>query len=315
MARVLIADAVSDAAVDVLRKGGIEVEKKTGLTEDQVCAEIGRFDGLIVRSATQVTARVLAAGKTLRIVGRAGAGVDNIDVPAATRAGVVVENTPGGNTTSAGEHAVALMFALARHVAPADREMHAGQWPKKGLTGTELTGKTLGLVGFGRVASVVAKVGRALDMTVLVFDPYISEAKAAEAGVRRVALDALLTASDFISVHSPLTPETRNLIGREAFAKMKPSVRIVNAARGGIVDEAALIEALKSGKVAGAALDVFESEPLAAESPLRTLPNVVLTPHLGASTHEAQERVAVEIAEQFVAYFSKGEIRNAVKAG
>ena len=313
MPKVLIADAVSDAAVAVLKKGGVEVEKKTGLTEDQVCAEIGGYEGLIVRSATKVTAKVLAAGKKLKIVGRAGAGVDNIDVAAAVKAGVIVENTPGGNTTSAGEHAVALMFALARHVAPADREMHAGQWPKKGLTGVELTGKTLGLLGLGRVASVVAKVGRALDMTVLVFDPYITDARAAELGTKKVALDDLLVAADFISVHSPLTPETKHLIGPAQFAKMKKNARLVNAARGGIVDEAALLEALKSGKIAGAALDVFETEPLPADSPFRSLANVVLTPHLGASTEEAQERVAVEIAEQFVAYFSKGEVRNAVK--
>ncbi|KAF0240111.1 MAG: D-3-phosphoglycerate [Planctomycetota bacterium] len=313
MPRVLIADAVSDAAVAVLKKGGVDVEKKTGLTEEQVCAEIVGYEGLIVRSATKVTAKVLASGKKLKIVGRAGAGVDNIDVAAAVKAGVIVENTPGGNTTSAGEHAVALMFALSRHIAPADREMRAGQWPKKGLTGVELTGKTLGLLGLGRVASVVAKVGRALDMTVLVFDPYITDARAAEFGAKKVALDALLPASDFISVHSPLTPETKHLIGPAQFAKMKKTVRLVNAARGGIVDEAALLEALKSGKIAGAAMDVFETEPLPADSPFRSLPNVVLTPHLGASTEEAQERVAVEIAEQFVAYFSKGEVRNAVK--
>ncbi len=312
--RVLIADAVSDAAIEVLKKGGVEAVKKTGMTEDQVCAEIGSYEGLIVRSATKVTPKVIAAGKKLKIVGRAGAGVDNIDVPSAVKAGVIVENTPGGNTTSAGEHAIALMFALSRHIAFADRSMRAGEWPKKGTTGVELTGKTLGLLGLGRVATVLAKVGRALDMTVLVYDPYVSDARAAEFGAKKVSLDELIPKADFISVHSPLTPETKNLIGPAQFAKMKKSARLINAARGGIVDEAALLDALKTGKIAGAGLDVFETEPLPADSPFRSLPNVVLTPHLGASTEEAQERVAVEIAEQFVAYFTKGEVRNAVTA-
>jgi D-3-phosphoglycerate dehydrogenase len=312
--KVLIADAVSDAAIEVLKAGGVEAVKKTGMTEDQVCAEIGSYDGLIVRSATKVTAKVLAAGKKLKIVGRAGAGVDNIDVPAAVKAGVIVENTPGGNTTSAGEHAIALMFALSRHVAFSDRCMRAGEWPKKGTTGVELTGKTLGLLGLGRVASVLAKVGRALDMTILVYDPYVSDARAAELGAKKVTLDELLPKADFISVHSPLTPETKNLIGAAQFAKMKKCARIINAARGGIVDEKALLDALQTGRIAGAGLDVFEIEPLPADSPFRSLPNVVMTPHLGASTEEAQERVAVEIAEQFVAYFAKGEVKNAVTA-
>lgn len=312
--RVLIADAVSDAAIEVLKKGGVEAVKKTGMTEDQVCSEIGSYEGLIVRSATKVTAKVIAAGKKLRIVGRAGAGVDNIDVPSAVKAGVIVENTPGGNTTSAGEHAIALMFALSRHVAFSDRCMRAGEWPKKGTTGVELTGKTLGLLGLGRVATVLAKVGRALDMTILVYDPYVSDARAAEFGAKKVTLDELLPKADFISVHSPLTPETKNLIGAAQFAKMKKSARLINAARGGIVDEKALLDALQTGRIAGAGLDVFEVEPLPADSPFRSLPNVVMTPHLGASTEEAQERVAVEIAEQFVAYFTKGEVKNAVTA-
>ncbi len=312
--RVLIADAVSDAAIEVLKKGGVEAVKKTGMSEDQVCAEIGSYEGLIVRSATKVTAKVIAAGTKLKIVGRAGAGVDNIDVPAAVKAGVIVENTPGGNTTSAGEHAIALMFALSRHVAFADRCMRAGEWPKKGTTGVELTGKTLGLLGFGRVATVLAKVGRALDMTILVYDPYVSDARAAEFGAKKVTLDELIPQADFISVHSPLTPETKHLVGAAQFARMKKSARLINAARGGIVDEIALLDALKTGKIAGASLDVFEIEPLPADSPFRSLPNVVLTPHLGASTEEAQERVAVEIAEQFVAYFTKGEVKNAVTA-
>ncbi|MCE9584856.1 MAG: hypothetical protein K8T20_20390 [Planctomycetes bacterium] len=312
MPKILIADAVSDAALALLKKAGLDAEKKTGMTEDQVAAEIGNYDGLIVRSATKVTPKIVAAGKKLKIVGRAGAGVDNIDVAACVKAGIIVENTPGGNTTSAGEHALALMFSLSRHVAFCDREMRAGGWPKKGTTGVELTGKTLGLLGLGRVAGVVAKVGRALDMTVLVYDPYLPDARAAELGVKKTTLDALLAAADFISVHSPLTPETKNLIGAAQFAKMKKTARLVNAARGGIVDETALLDALKTGKIAGAALDVFENEPLAAESPFRSLPNVVLTPHLGASTEEAQERVAVEIAEQFVDYFKSGTVRNAV---
>jgi D-3-phosphoglycerate dehydrogenase len=312
--RILVADAVSDACLEVLRAAGLDAEKKTGLTEEQLCAAVADCEGLIVRSAAKVTAKVLAAGRKLKLVGRAGVGVDNIDLAAAAKAGVIVENTPAGNVVSAAEHAIALMFALARHVPAADREMRAGAWPKKGLTGVELTGKTLGLVGMGRVGSIVARVARALDMTVLAFDPYLDAKKAAALGAELRDLDSLLAAADFVSIHTPLTPETRNLLDAARLAKMRKTARLVNAARGGIVDEAALADALKSGRLAGAAFDVFDTEPLPANSPLRGLPNVVLTPHLGASTEEAQERVAVEIAEQFVAFFKEGAVRNQVKA-
>ncbi|MCY3022314.1 MAG: phosphoglycerate dehydrogenase [Planctomycetota bacterium] len=310
--KVLIADALNERGAAIIQAGGLAADTRPGLTEDQLCEIIGEYDGLIVRSATKVTGRIIAAGKKLQVIGRAGVGVDNIDVGAATEAGIIVQNTPLGNITSAAEHAVALLFATARNVARADREMKAGKWNKKGLTGVELTGKTLGVIGLGKVGGIVVKVGQALDMTVLVYDPYVTDKKAEELGVRKCDLDTLLRESDFVSIHTPLTPETKNLIGKEKLKLMKKSARLVNAARGGIVSEEALYDALNEGLIAGAGVDVFEKEPLTADARLRTLDNAVLTPHLGASTTEAQERVAEDIARQFVEFFRDGVIRNAV---
>ncbi|HEY3324883.1 MAG TPA: phosphoglycerate dehydrogenase [Planctomycetota bacterium] len=311
-AKILVADPLNDRGSGILKEAGLDVETRPGLKEDQLCEIIGNYQGLIVRSATTVTPKVIAAAKKLQIIGRAGVGVDNIDLKAATAAGIIVENTPLGNITSAAEHAIALLFASARHVARADREMKAGKWNKKGLTGVELSSKTLGIIGMGKVGAIVARTAKSLDMTVVVFDPYLTDRKAEELGVVKRTLHELLAASDFVSIHSPLTPETKNLINKDKLELMKKSARLVNAARGGIVNEADLYNALKNGVIAGAALDVFEKEPLAADSPLRTLDNVILTPHLGASTEEAQERVAEDIAKQFVAFFKEGLIQNAV---
>jgi len=310
--KVLIADPLNERGAAIIKEGGLAADTRPGLSEAQLCEIIGDYDGLVVRSATKVTPKIIAAGKKLQVIGRAGVGVDNIDLKAATAAGIIVENTPLGNITSAAEHAIALLFAAARNVARADKEMKAGMWNKKGLTGVELTGKALGVIGMGKVGGIVVRVGKALDMTILVHDPYVTEKKAEELGVRKCGLDTLLRESDFVSIHTPLTPETKNLIGRDKLRLMKKTARLINAARGGIVNEEALAEALKEGLIASAGLDVFEKEPLAADSKLRTLENAVLTPHLGASTTEAQERVAEDIAKQFVEFFRDGVIRNAV---
>jgi D-3-phosphoglycerate dehydrogenase len=255
---------------------------------------------------------VIEAGKGLRIIGRAGVGVDNIDLDAATRAGIVVENTPTGNITSAAEHAVGLLFACARRIARADRDMKAGKWSKKECTGVELSGKTLGLVGMGKVGSIVARVAGSLDMELLVHDPYVTEQRAAELGAVKTDLDDLLARSDFVSLHVPATAETVNLIDRDRLQRMKRTAYLVNAARGGIVNEGDLAAALAQGVIAGAALDVFAEEPLDATSPLRSLDNAILTPHLGASTAEAQTRVATDIARQVVEFLQDGAIRHAV---
>lgn len=310
--KVLVADALSESGVAILRQGGLDVDVKTGQTEEQLCGLIGGYQGLVVRSATKVTAKVLQAGKQLQLIGRAGVGVDNIDLAAATQAGVVVMNTPFGNITSAAEHAIALLFSLARNVPRADRGMKTGDWPKKGLTGVELSGKTLGVIGMGKVGAIVVRVAKALDMQVLVFDPYLTPKKADELGVSKSELDPLLAQADFLTIHAPLTPETKGLLNKERLAKMKKSARIVNDARGGIVVEADLLAALNAGALAGAALDVFEQEPLDKDSPLRKSEQMILTPHLGASTEEAQERVAEDIAKQFVEFFRDGLIRYAV---
>lgn len=311
-ARILIADQLNDQGMAILRDSGLQAEAKTGLKEDELVAIIGEYDGLIVRSATTVTPKILEAGKKLQVVGRAGVGVDNIDLKAATRLGIVVQNTPLGNITSAAEHAIGLLFAVARNIPRADQEMKAGRWSKKGLTGVEFSEKTLGIAGMGKVGAIVCRTGKALGMNVVAFDPYLTERKAEELGVTKVTLDEMLAQADFITIHSPLTPETKGMIGREQLRKMKKTARIVNAARGGIIDEAALAEALNEKVIAGAGLDVFTSEPIDTESPLLKAPNIVLTPHLGASTAEAQERVAEDIARQFVDFFKNGTIRNAV---
>jgi D-3-phosphoglycerate dehydrogenase len=310
--KVLIADPLNDKGAAILADGGIDADTRPGLSEDQICAVIGNYEGLIVRSATTVTPKIIAAAKKLRVIGRAGVGVDNIDRKAATAAGIIVQNTPLGNIVSAAEHAIALLFASARNISRADREMKQGKWGKKGLTGVELTGKTLGIIGMGKIGGIVLRVAKALDMTVVVYDPFLTDTRAADLGVTKLGVDDLLKQADFVTIHTPLTPETKNLINKDRLKLMKKSARIVNDARGGIVNEADLAEALKAGTIAGAGLDVFEKEPLAEDSPLRALDNCTLTPHLGASTEEAQERVAEDIAKQFVEFFRDGVIRNAV---
>ena len=311
MARVLIADDLSPAAVAVLEDRGILVDVRTGLGEGELCAVVGDYDGLAVRSATKVTARVLDAAGNLKVIGRAGIGVDNIDLAAATGRGVVVMNTPFGNSVTTAEHALALMLALARRVPAADRSTRAGKWEKSRFVGTELAGKVLGLIGCGNIGAIVADRAQGLKMRVIVYDPYLAPERALDLGVERVSFDDLLARADLISLHAPLTESTRNMLDRAALARTKPGVRIVNCARGGLIDEAALYDAIQSGHVAGAALDVFAEEP-ARSSPLFELDEVVVTPHLGASTAEAQEKVAVQIAEQIADYLTTGAVVNAL---
>ncbi len=312
MPRVLIADDLSPRAAEILHRAGFDAIVRVGLKKEDLLAVIGEFDGLAVRSATQVTAEVLEAGRRLQIVGRAGIGVDNIDVKAASRRGVIVMNTPGGNAVTTAEHALALMMSLARKIPAATASVKAGKWEKKRFQGTELAGKSIGVLGLGNIGRIVADRALGLRMHVLAFDPFLTEEAARKLGVEPVTLAELLARADVITVHTPLMPETKGLIGADAFGRMKKGVLLINAARGGIVDELALVEALKSGKVAGAALDVFEQEPVDPAHPLLALDNVVCTPHLGASTEEAQEKVAIEVAEQMVDYFARGEVRGAV---
>jgi D-3-phosphoglycerate dehydrogenase / 2-oxoglutarate reductase len=311
MARVLIADDLSPAAVAVLEDRGILVAVRTGLGEGELCAVVGDYEGLAVRSATKVTARVLDAAGNLKVIGRAGIGVDNIDLAAATGRGVVVMNTPFGNSVTTAEHALALMLALARRVPAADRSTRAGKWEKSRFVGTELAGKVLGLIGCGNIGAIVADRAQGLKMRVIAYDPYLAPERARDLGVERVAFDDLLARADLISLHAPLTDGTRNMLDRAALASTKSGVRIVNCARGGLIDEGALYDAIRSGHVAGAALDVFAEEP-ARGSPLFELDEVVVTPHLGASTAEAQEKVAVQIAEQIADYLTTGAVVNAL---
>ena len=312
MAKILVADSLSEAGVSILRDAGLDVDVDTGRSEDELVATIGAYDGLIVRSATQVTPRVLDAAANLKVVGRAGVGVDNVDVAAASSRGVIVMNTPLGNITSAAEHSLALLMALARNIPAADSSMKSGAWDKKKFTGVELADKVLGVIGMGKIGQIVARTMLAKGMVVMAHDPFLPERRARELGVEMAELDEIVARADFITVHTPLTDTTHDLLNAEAFARMKPGVRIVNCARGGIVNEADLVEALKSGQVAGAALDVFEQEPLPEDSPLRSAPNLILTPHLGASTKEAQTKVAEAIARQFVAFFRDGKIMHAL---
>jgi len=309
--RVLIADKLSPTAVQVFKDRGIEAEVKTGLDEGQLVAVVGGYDGLAVRSATTVTGPVIAAADRLKVIGRAGIGVDNIDVEAATAKGIIVMNTPFGNSITTAEHTIALLLALARQIPQADRSTQAGRWEKNRFIGVELTAKTLGIIGCGNIGSIVADRARGLRMKVVAYDPYLSPERAVDLGVERVDLDELLARADFITVHTPLTDRTRNIINADSLAKTRPGVRIVNCARGGLVDEEALRAALDSGHVAGAASDVFTREP-AHDNPLFGHPNVVCTPHLGAATLEAQENVALQIAEQMSEYLLRGAIANAV---
>jgi D-3-phosphoglycerate dehydrogenase len=308
--RILVADPLSPAGIRALEERGLTVDVKTGLPEKDLVATIGAYDGLIVRSATHVNEAVLAAAKRLRVVGRAGVGVDNIDEGAATRHGVLVMNTPTGNTLSACEHTMALMLALARNVPQAHASVAAGDWDRKGFAGVELADKTLGIVGLGRIGREVATRAQGFGMRILGFDPYVSPEAARKAGIELADLDEVLAQADFVTLHTPLTEETKRLINAERIARMKPGVRLVNVARGGLIDEAALAEALEAGHVAGAALDVFETEP-PKDSPLLGLKNVVLTPHLGASTAEAQEKVALQVAQQVADFLLVNKVRNA----
>ncbi|HZH27940.1 MAG TPA: phosphoglycerate dehydrogenase [Azospirillaceae bacterium] len=311
MPKVLISDSLSPRAVEIFRERGVEVDVKTGLKPDELKAIIGGYDGLAVRSATKVTKDILAAATSLRVIGRAGIGVDNIDVPAATAAGVVVMNTPFGNSVTTAEHAIAMMFALAREIPAANTSTHAGKWEKNRFMGVELTGKVLGIVGCGNIGAIVADRAIGLKMRVHAYDPFLSDERAKDIGVRKVDLDELFATADFITLHTPLTDQTRGIIDAKAFAKMKRGVRIINCARGGLIVEADLKAALESGHVAGAALDVFAEEP-AKGNPLFGMEQVVCTPHLGASTTEAQENVALQVAEQMADYLMTGAVTNAL---
>jgi D-3-phosphoglycerate dehydrogenase len=294
---ILIADPVEQTCVDILKAEGFEVDVRTGLREDQILSIIGKYEALIVRSSTRVTAGIISAGKLLRVIGRAGAGVDNIDLETATRRGVIVMNTPGGNTISTAEHTMSLILALARNIPQAHASLQKGMWDRKSFVGTELAGKTIGIVGLGKVGREVSRRCAGFDMTVIGYDPVLTREAAGRIGVALVDLDELLQRSDFVTVHTPLNDETRNLISARTLRLCKPGVRVINCARGGIVDERALLEALDEGRVAGAALDVFEQEP-PSQNPLFQHPHVVVTPHLGASTEEAQEKIAIQIAHQ-----------------
>jgi len=313
MPKVLISDALSPAAVQIFRDRGIEVDFQPALGKDKekLAAVVGNFDGLAVRSATKVTSKVLEQARNLKVIGRAGIGVDNVDIPAATARGIIVMNTPFGNSITTAEHAISLMLALARQIPEADASTRAGKWEKNKFMGVEIFGKTLGVIGCGNIGSIVADRATGLRMKVVAFDPFLSQERADDLGVEKVEIDQLFRRADFITLHTPLTDKTRNTINAGAIKNMKKGVRIINCARGGLVDEAALYEALKSGQVAGAAFDVFVTEP-ATENPLFHLPNVVCTPHLGAATSEAQENVALQIAEQMSDYLLRGAITNAI---
>ncbi len=310
--KVLVSDKISDKGVEILKKAGLTVDVKTGMKPEELKACIGEYHGLVIRSATKVTADLIEAAKSLKVIGRAGSGLDNVDKAAASKKGIVVMNTPGGNTITTAEHTVAMLFALARMIPQATASMKAGQWEKKKFMGVELFNKTLGIVGLGNIGNQVAKRAQGLEMVVIAYDPFLSEEKAKAMGIEKVGLDELFSRADFITIHTPMTPETKNLVNSETIKKMKDGVRIINCARGGIVNEKDLSEALKSGKVAGAALDVFEKEPVDTANPLLGLDNVICTPHLGASTEEAQENVAIAVAEQIADYLVHGTIRNAV---
>jgi D-3-phosphoglycerate dehydrogenase / 2-oxoglutarate reductase len=311
--RVLISDALSPAAVAIFKDRGLEVDfqPSLGKDKDKLAATINGFDGLAIRSATKVTGKLLDQAKHLKVIGRAGIGVDNVDIPAATARGIIVMNTPFGNSITTAEHAISLMLALARQIPEADSSTRAGRWEKNKFLGVEIFGKTLGIIGCGNVGSIVADRALGLKMKVIAYDPFLSAERAVNLGVEKVELDELWRRADFITLHTPLTEKTRNLLNAQTLAQMKRGVRLINCARGELVEEAALAEALKSGQVAGAALDVFREEP-ATQSVLFGLPNVVCTPHLGASTMEAQENVALQIAEQMADYLLRGAISNAV---
>ncbi|TMD10367.1 MAG: hypothetical protein E6J02_01175, partial [Chloroflexi bacterium] len=306
MPAILVADSLADDGLRRLRQAG-EVEVRTGLTEAQLVEAIPAFDALVVRSATKVGEKVLEAGRRLRVVGRAGVGVDNIDIDAATRRGILVVNAPRGNITAAAEHTIGLLLAVARWIPQADASVRRGEWQRARFTGVEIRGKTLGIVGLGNIGTEVAKRAQGLEMDVIAFDPVVPQERAEQFNVELVGLEELLGRADFITVHAPLTEKTRGLIGPRQLAQMKPGSRLVNAARGGIVDEAALAAALAKGQLAAAAADVFEEEPVSAGNPLLQLPNFIATPHIAASTEEAQTSVAFDVAEEVAAVLN-GEL-------
>ena len=313
--KVLISDKLSDAAVSIFRDRGLDVtfEPDLGKDKDRLAEVIGDYDAIAIRSATKLTEKIIARADNLKAIGRAGIGVDNVDIKAATAKGIIVMNTPFGNSITTAEHAITLMLALAREIPAADASTRAGKWEKSRFMGVEITGKTLGIIGCGNIGSIVARRARGLEMKVIAFDPFLTTEHAMDLGIEKVELETLLRRSDFITLHTPLTDKTRNIIDADALAKTKKGVRIINCARGGLIVEADLKAALDSGHVAGAALDVFAEEP-ATDNPLFALDNVICTPHLGASTSEAQENVAIQVAEQLADYLLTGAIRNALNS-
>lgn len=311
MIKVLISDKMSPQAEAIFKQNGIEVDVKTGLCEDELCNIIDQYDGLAIRSSTTATRKIIAKAKKLKVIGRAGIGVDNVDISAGTEHGVVVMNTPFGNSITTAEHAIAMMMALARQIPSANASTHAGKWEKNRFMGVEVAGKTLGLIGCGNIGSIVADRAQGLKMKVIGYDPYLSPERAKERNIEKVELDELLKRADFITLHTPLNDATRNILNAKSLAKTKKNVRIINCARGGLINEVDLKNAIDSGHVAGAALDVFEEEP-AKNNILFGLENVICTPHLGASTSEAQENVAIQVAEQMSDYLNNGTVTNAV---
>ncbi|AOL24276.1 D-3-phosphoglycerate dehydrogenase [Erythrobacter litoralis] len=309
--KVLISDKMDPNAARIFEERGCEVDVKPGMTPDELKGVIGDYHGLAIRSSTKVTPDILDAATNLKVIGRAGIGVDNVDVPYASGKGVVVMNTPFGNSITTAEHAIAMMMALARQIPDANTRTKAGEWPKKDFMGVEVTAKTLGLIGAGNIGSIVASRAQGLRMKVIAYDPFLTEDRAIELGIEKVDLDTLLSRADFVTLHTPLTDETRNILSRERLENAKPGIRIVNCARGGLIDEVALKDCLESGQVAGAALDVFAEEP-ATDNPLFDAPNFICTPHLGASTTEAQVNVALQVAEQMADYLVNGGVTNAL---
>lgn len=309
--KILVADPLAKEGVEAL-KAYAEVDVKTGMTKDEIKAIIGNYDAIAVRSETKVTAEIIDAGKKLQVIGRAGVGVDNVDLDAATRNGVLVVNAPTGNTISAAEHTIGLMVALARHIPQANQKLRAGEWKRKEYMGTEIRNKTLGVVGLGNVGAEVAKRAAGLLMKIIAYDPFVSEEVAKNLGARMVTLDELLKESDFITLHIPLTPKTKGLLGEKEIAKMKPNVRIINCARGGIIDEELLFKAVQEGKIAGAAVDVFTKEPAPADNPLLKSEKIIVTPHLAASTTEAQISASTDIAEEIIAALKGDPVRYAI---
>jgi len=313
MFKVLVSDPISDFGLkQLMNANDVEVIKKTGLSEDELISIIGEFDALLVRSQTKVTERIMKAGVKLKVIGRAGVGVDNIDLDAATNQGIIVINAPDGNTITTCEHTFAMMMALARHIPQAYAKTIEGEWDRKSFLGVELRNKTLGVFGLGRIGIEVAKRAMAFGMTILGYDPFMSEERAVQLGIKIASLDEIVRAADFMTVHTPLTSETHHMIGKQQFDVMKPGMRIINCARGGIIDELALVEALDQGIVAGAAFDVFENEPPSPDHPFLKHPKIIVTPHLGASTFEAQENVAIDVSEQVIHILRNEPFKNAV---